>query len=113
MIQIEFACSLMHTIALGCIKLSILFFYRRIFCTTKSGIFHYITIFGVSVVSAWSIGFFFALLLICGSSIEAQWGSLMTLSAKCSSSPALKLGVAISDFIIDCVIMVMPIPMVR
>ena len=103
----------MQICALCCIKLSVLFFYRRIFCIVKTGILHYLTILGIVLVSAWSVAFFFAFLLECGTSIDAHWGSIIESQSKCNDTFAIELGLAISDFIMDFLLLVLPLPTVR
>jgi len=96
---------------LGCIKLSFLFFYRRIFCSAHAIIFNYITLFSISITAVWAVAFFFAFLFSCGHAIDSHWSSRLVVMTKCNDPHALQLGLAVSDFIMDCFIILMPIPM--
>jgi hypothetical protein len=104
----------MQICALGCIKLSILFLYRRIFCTSKDVIFNLVIIISIIIVYAWTVSFFFAFIFTCGSSVDAHWGNLINVLTKCGDVGVLdiQLGLAVSDFIMDCIILITPVPMV-
>ena len=101
-------------LALGLTKLSFLCFYRRIFCKTKrqdfTNIFTAIMIF---VTAGWTVSFFFAHLFACGINFSAWWGSPIDLISKCVKTEKLLEALAISDFLTDAIILVIPLPLVR
>ncbi|KAL9604141.1 MAG: hypothetical protein Q9219_000729 [cf. Caloplaca sp. 3 TL-2023] len=99
-------------IALGCIKLSFLYFYRRIFCQVKPSIFDRITQVMIGLTVAWTVGFCIASLLRCGKHFTAAFGSKKDVSTKCHSIFAIEDSLAISDFLFDLIIILMPIPKV-
>lgn len=96
--------------ALGFVKLSILFFYRRVFYTGKAGVFDLATKVSIATVTLWTIGFFLALLLTCGTNIPANWGDVAALQLTCGEPLfTIEDGLGISDFILDLLILVLPI----
>jgi hypothetical protein len=96
--------------ALGCIKLSALFFYRRIFMGKAFDIISWMTI---AFVAAW-MGFFgFALFFDCGTNIAANWGSLAEISEKCWFGFLPTIVYTILDACFDLFIVLLPIPFVR
>lgn len=102
----------MLPLGLGCTKASILFFYLRIFATTKRSKTYVIFVTSIVIITIMMIGFFFATLFECGSHISAMWQSAMALETYCANTESYDYGFAISDFITDVVILAMPIPLV-
>ena len=98
---------------LGLIKLSFIFFYRRIFVKGKGAIFNALTYSIVALIVLWMIGFFFAYLFLCKTHASYYWTSLMAEKEHCNNSNSLHLGYAISDFLFDVIIILFPVPLVR
>lgn len=72
-------------------------------------------VFSISVIVitiAWAIAFDFALLFICKGHFVAWWQSIKELDKYCRTELEWKLGYAISDFIMDLIILAMPMPLV-
>ena len=111
--QVEWAFQMMQVLALGCVKLSFLFFYRRIFVNRSSSWFGKIIAALIVIVVMWTVSFFFALLFACKGNWSAWWGSVLDLATKCVQTLQLELALVVSDFIVDVLIMIVPIPMVR
>lgn len=103
----------MQICALACVKLSFIFFYRRIFCTGNGKIFSAITIAMIVMIIAWAVSFNIALLFICNGHFAAMWTSIQDLNTHCGSLLDWQLGYAISDFITDVMVLVLPLPCVR
>jgi hypothetical protein len=103
--QIFYAFILVQCIAFGLAKLSILFFYRRIFFTKT---FKIATSVMIGIVSIWSIGFFFAYVFRCGTHFWALWAPLMYLLEYCYDSKPFFYTLAISDVITDFIILSLP-----
>ena len=101
--------------AFGAVKLSILFFYRRIFCSTRIGRtpFDIITKAMIAIIVIWIIGFGLGSIFLCRLTPSAAWGILAELEEKCVGQLLFLQGFAISDFITDFIILVLPLPMVR
>jgi hypothetical protein len=95
--------------AFGFTKLSILFFYRRIFRGLAFDIVSW-TLIAVSV--GWTISFFFATVFDCGTNIERNWGNVLDVQTKCINNFKLYLDLAITDVVVDVLILLTPIPWV-
>ncbi|KAH9883681.1 hypothetical protein F4778DRAFT_788338 [Xylariomycetidae sp. FL2044] len=104
--KIFFAFILMQAVAFGLVKLSVLYFYRRIFFSRT---FSILTAIMIGVVGVWTVGFFFAYLFRCGSNFWALWAPLMYLLEYCYDSKPLFYTLAISDVITDFIILSLPI----
>ncbi|KAI0424135.1 hypothetical protein F5Y09DRAFT_353752 [Xylaria sp. FL1042] len=104
--KIFYAFILTQSVAFGLAKLSILYFYRRIF---SSRTFQVLTSVMIAVVCVWSIGFFFAYLFRCGSNFWALWAPLQYLIKYCYDSKPLFYTLSISDVITDFIILSLPL----
>lgn len=102
----------MQVCALGFVKLSILFFYRRLFCTGSGVLFNRASGAVIALTVAWGFSFFFAILFSCGPHIDAQWGPTEERHGLCIDILLVWIGFGISDFILDIIMLVMPIPTV-
>lgn len=111
-VQITWAFMLLQIPALCLVKLSFIYFYRRVFCTGLTTIFKHITTVVIWIILAWGISFFFAFLFICEVNFAAFWTSIRALNTHCGGLLDLQLGFAISDFITDFFVLVLPLPMV-
>ncbi|KAF2736289.1 hypothetical protein EJ04DRAFT_551360 [Polyplosphaeria fusca] len=110
--KIEHLLLLFHFPALTCSKLSVLFFYRRVFCPPWRRFLHYFFIFLIAVCILWGIGFFISGFFICGTHFSAFWSNVMTLRRHCSQLHNQEVYMVTSDFVIDAVIFFIPIPLV-
>ncbi|KAI1379043.1 hypothetical protein F4677DRAFT_410388 [Hypoxylon crocopeplum] len=110
--KIQYAYITMLPAALGCIKGSFLFFYVRIFATNKKSWVSITLTTMIAVVVAWTLAFFFAVLFECGTYFEALWTSPKDILAHCVKTTDLGFGLAVSDFIVDVLIIVFPIPLI-
>ncbi|KAI1091711.1 hypothetical protein F5B19DRAFT_457258 [Rostrohypoxylon terebratum] len=102
----KLAVNILSTVGLGFVKSSILVFYMNIFYGKPFKIASQVVL---GLVVSWTVSFFFANLFTCfpiTPFIEAFYHN------KCVDGLALWYGMAISDILIDVVILVMPIPMV-
>ena len=98
--------------ALGCVKLSFLFFYRRVFCVDKKSVAGIVTMTAIVATAAWTISYFFAFFFACGTNFSAWWGSTVSLMTRCVKTFELLFSLAITDFVFDIVIITIPIPFV-
>lgn len=100
--------------ALGFIKLAFLFFLRRIFCTNVQNRtpFDITTWVLIGLVSVWTLSFFIAWFTTCGTAISAFWGSFAELKARCGNSIHILTIMSITDVVLDCLIVLLPLPMV-
>jgi hypothetical protein len=94
----------------GLIKLSVIFFYRRIFALA-SETFDKITRVAAVVCVMWTLAFVLVQIFACGAHIEYMWGPLRKQSYCHGGLPFLE-GLMISDFITDFLVFFLPFPMV-
>ena len=109
LLQLEYPFDLMQIVTLATIKMSILFFYRRIFRGRTFEIASWVLI---GVVAAWAITFFIAILAACGTSIAANFQTLSALKGECVNTFDILIALAVSDVAVDLAILIMPIPLV-
>lgn len=100
-------------ICYGLVKISIFCFYRRIFVSQKRTTFDVITHIVNAVMFLWSLTFVLMVIFDCGSHIFANWGSAADQEAYCAAiGHTMEEGLAGSDFILDVVLNILPIPSV-
>lgn len=99
----------MQVLALATIKLSILFFYKRIFVGRTFRIFSW---FLIATVIAWAVTFFIGIIAACGTHIRANFQTLGNLKSQCINTFALLVALAVSDVLVDLVILIIPISQV-
>ena len=109
--KLEIAFQTMSVAAIGCIKLVILFCYRRIF---SGPVFVSINWTLIAIVIAWTLTFAIASLTACGRHIDYLWGSGSPEAemTACVNTLDLNLLLAVTDFAIDLVLLVLPMPWV-
>ena len=108
------AFDLMQVPALASVKLSFLFFYRRIFNTGSVRTFNVLSMALIVIVTCWAISFFFAYVFVCKGHFSAFYDSTQAVEALyCVHTTPLNNGFAISDVITDLMIILLPIPQVQ
>ncbi|RAL63625.1 hypothetical protein DID88_003669 [Monilinia fructigena] len=110
--KIEWAVQLLGILELGLVKLSFAFFFRRIFSISKSNLFTHFNTALIIVLALWTTGYFLTFLFACKGHFAQWWAGIRTGRPICLSDVVFSEGLAISDFIIDMFIIIMPIPMV-
>ncbi|KAF2475362.1 uncharacterized protein BDR25DRAFT_310754 [Lindgomyces ingoldianus] len=101
---------------LGAIKLSVLFFYRRLFVVDK----HYknsrniITVAMITIIALWATGSCFVFMFMCGVHFEAIYSSVDDVATEGMCINGLDVGYAfaIGDFVTDAITILIPIPFV-
>jgi hypothetical protein len=105
----QIAWDILSTCALACIKISALFFYRRIFCVSgRKARFSIITMATAVVVVLWLVTFLLLTGFQCGSHFSALWDG--TYLRYCTVSFPFLYGLVISDLLLDVWILTLPIP---
>lgn len=106
--KIDWAMIVMEKPAFGFVKLSILFFYGRIFDVWPS--FRRINNVLVWIVVAWIISFTVADMLLCGAHPELNWSVDQTVARrKCGQKGMLLLSFAVTSVGTDLVLLVLPL----
>lgn len=111
-LKVEWAFELMQILSLASVKLSFIFFYRRIFCIGSGGAFSVITWIVAVIITLWAVSFFLGLLFVCGTHFSAWWTSIQSLNTYCHPTLDLEQAFAISDFITDLIVLILPVPSV-
>ena len=99
----------MSIVAYGTIKLGVLLLFRRIFV---GKIFRIVSISMLAFVSLWTITFFFANTFECGQRPAWLWGTPETLINHCSDYKNIMLAHAVSDMVIDLIVLTIPLPII-
>lgn len=102
-----------QVLALSFIKLSVVSLYRRIFNTGATPLANWSTIAMLSTISAWAVAFFFSFLFICDGTPANYWKSAKAEKSSCVRTQELHLASAVSDTILDVLVMLLAVPMVR
>lgn len=106
--------SLPSILCLGFSKLSALFFFRRILCVGhRRDYFNYATIAGIIIVSCWTITFGTLVFFDCGTHLSTMWmTNRAVFDAECKNDYRILKGLTISAFLLDFLIVMLPIPKV-
>ncbi|KAF4630771.1 hypothetical protein G7Y89_g7365 [Cudoniella acicularis] len=101
----------MQPLALGCIKLSFIFFYRRIFNVGKhASSFNILSYAALGLMVVWMLGLFLAVVLICPGHPDAYWGPSAGRAEYCWTTTKFLYALSWSDVGTDLIIILMPIP---
>lgn len=97
--------------AYGCIKISVLFFYRRLFVNGTSTNRDIVTKVAIGIAAAWTMTFFLLQLFMCGQHIAWNWGPFIVLET-CVDGFKYNNALFTSDLITDILVICLPIPYV-
>ena len=67
----------------------------------------------ITTISVWAVAFFVSFLFICGKTPANYWKSAKAEKSYCVATQELHLASAVSDAILDILVIFMAIPMVR
>ena len=102
--------NLMSPWTFGTAKLSVLFFYRAVFCGRTFNILSRLTI---GIVCLWIVVSFLILLLQCRSRPWIIYTSAVSVVKYCMSGFAIAISVSTTDVFTDLLILIMPVYWVR
>jgi hypothetical protein len=108
---VEYAITILLLLAYGFIKLSILFFYRRLFILDKNYL-HYLTLALIGIVIAWMVTFIFVMAFNCGTNFQYNWGSRYDLINYCGNGLQKEEGLYVSEFVTNVLLVILPLPTV-
>ncbi|OAA50679.1 hypothetical protein NOR_01129 [Metarhizium rileyi] len=111
--QLSMTLNIVHNIitvvCLGCIKASILFFYKRIFCVSgRKAALNIVVVCSIIVIGCWVVTYCFLVGFQCHTHFSALWDG--TYVKYCTYSFPVLLSEAITDFLLDVWVLVVPIP---
>ncbi|KAI1747284.1 hypothetical protein F4782DRAFT_521660 [Xylaria castorea] len=110
--QIQWSYYLILPLALGCTKMSFLFFYRRVFAIDRTGATNIFLVGMIILIIMWATAFFLTSLFQCKLDFSAAWTSPIAELEHCISQVKIALALTIADFITDIIILVIPIPLI-
>ncbi|KAE8548447.1 hypothetical protein EYB25_008825 [Talaromyces marneffei] len=110
--KIELYYQILMIIAYAFVKLSIVFFYRRLFFVLRWSAFDIISLACIVIIIIWALTSFFLFLFICQSKIYLQWGPLPEDQDQCGDFFAVELGLVISDLVTDIIVLTLPMPII-
>jgi hypothetical protein len=107
-----FIITLISTPALALTKLSCVLFYKRVFGKGSGRVVNTALHTLTALIIVWGLGFFLGWLFGCGTHFDYYWTSQEN-QLKCPADLAqINLSLAISNFLIDAIIIFFPIPLV-
>lgn len=112
LLQVEYIFLCLELLGFGLVKLSVIFFCRRIFCDVFKNKFDIITKVLITLVVVWSVGFTFAMIFECGFNFGALFSTAENLVKHCVKTLKLAEAFVISDATTDLMILCLPLPMV-
>ncbi|KAF2119247.1 hypothetical protein BDV96DRAFT_642284 [Lophiotrema nucula] len=112
--RLEYSSLILFTVTACCIKVSVLSMYKRIFVVVpswkdKRNLFFIVMI---TLISAWAISWTFAFIFMCGKEVQTLFTNPENLLKYCVDTLAVGYSHAISDFITDALIILIPIPFI-
>ncbi|KAL9095622.1 MAG: hypothetical protein Q9165_002054 [Trypethelium subeluteriae] len=110
MSQLQTVFDLINPAALALIKLSILFFYRRIF---RGRVFEIISWVTCAIIILWAVTFTITIAAACGTHLNANWKSLLVLKEECVDTFRILLAYSVTDAVVDLTLVIIPIPLRR
>lgn len=112
--KLQVAFYLLQILCIGLVKLSFLFFFRRIFVTQKTTVYNWTSIALIVIITLWTVMFAAMFLAGCGGHFDAHWISPTVFKQYCVYDLPTLEGLAISDFLTDLIVLSFPIfPVVR
>lgn len=95
----------------GFIKLSIIYFYRRLFVTRSWSTFDVVTKVATIIIILWTLINFLIQVFSCGTHFQYQWFP-GRISARCLDFLQQLNALMITDFLTDVLVLVLPFPIV-
>ncbi|KAI8945741.1 hypothetical protein F4801DRAFT_597513 [Xylaria longipes] len=113
--KFEYAFWIGHVLAIGFIKLTILFLFRRLFkgCAYRTAFDYANWTLIVLVNTVWTVLFLFFDIFACGTTPAASWESWNSLRSACVDTFGMQTGCAVFSWILDLAIFVEPLVMIR
>ncbi|KAI0477625.1 hypothetical protein GGR56DRAFT_673986 [Xylariaceae sp. FL0804] len=105
----RYASQLMTVVNYTMVKLCVLLFYRRIFCSNRT--FYIINSILIGIVIAWGIAFTFVYIFLC-IPISAGWDQFEYEQTGSCLGATPVWATRISDIVLDAIILIVPLPLV-
>jgi len=108
--KIDYSNVVFEKLAYAAIKLSVLFFYRRIFTVKR---FRIVNNWLIALIVVWAAAFCAADAFVCGVHPEAQWDPIAKKKYHCINVFYVLLVFAVTDVVTDIAILVTPYPQIK
>ena len=108
--QITVCFNIIQAPALFLAKLSVLFFYRRIFCGKPFDIMSW-TLIGIVIL--WFVGSWPSTIFQCGIHFTYLWSSAENVAEHCARGTAIAFGLSVPDVVTDIMILSLPVYWVK
>ncbi|PFH57201.1 hypothetical protein XA68_15381 [Ophiocordyceps unilateralis] len=112
MSKLKLAFVLMLPLAAGCIKLSFLFFYVRIFVVNKRRPIHIMLLTVIAIVALWIAVCFLLTIFECRLDFWALWAPPSDIFEKCIDTFKAVYAMCLSDFLTDLLVIIIPVPLI-
>lgn len=99
-------------LAVGFVRLSFLFLYRRLFLVHSRSMFDIVSLILIYVVVAWTTVFLLLLAFYCGVNFPIQDKPSGEIGPNCLNPTLIYLAYTASDFSLDILIWLLPMPIV-
>jgi len=104
----------LQVLCIGFVKLSFMFFFRRVFVVNKHTTRNWVSIAIIVICALWTAAFFIMLEVDCPGNYAARWTSPAVFKQYCVYDLGTLLGLAISDPLTDLLVLSFPIfPIIR
>ena len=110
--QLLFAIQILQIPALALIKSAAFSFYRRIFCPHRQGALNSLLGGLIILTVGWGVAMIITYVTACGTHPAAAWESEISYVRYCKSTLHWEEAFAISDFILDVLVLIIPLPLV-
>ncbi|KAL4912936.1 hypothetical protein BDW62DRAFT_214615 [Aspergillus aurantiobrunneus] len=110
--KIQFYYQLIMIVAYGCIKVSLILFYRRLFVVTRWSPFDITCVAYLAFMVAWTLWLFLWFLWACRLDIDLHWAPLSEVEDRCGDPLAPEMALVISDLVTDLMILALPLPVI-
>ena len=104
---------ILTVLAFGLIRLSVLFFYRRLFIGNGGTAFDILSKILLYAVAGWTLLFLILLIFYCGLDFPNKYAPGGGYGPHCLNIVQLYLGFTVTDFALDVAIWALPLPTVR
>ncbi|KAI2605277.1 uncharacterized protein GGS25DRAFT_504498 [Hypoxylon fragiforme] len=112
--KFEYAFWMCHVLAIGFIKLTILFLLRGVFKgRAYRTVFDYVNWILITLVTLWTLVFLFFDIFACGTHPSASWESWESLREYCIDTLGMQTGGAVFSWVLDLAIFIEPLIMIR
>ncbi|KAL4999597.1 hypothetical protein BDV10DRAFT_184229 [Aspergillus recurvatus] len=108
----EFYYQLLMIAAYGCIKLSLIFFYRRLLTVIKWSAFDIVCLVHAVLIVMWALALFLLFLFGCKTKIYLHWAPLSEVQRQCGDPLAPEMALVVSDLVTDLMILALPMPII-